>query len=89
MSAPVNPADLSAAIAALSKVTDKSDRAWLDVLEALDRIIGNDVLADEIADWREWHGLDRGECLVCGSDCRGACDLRYEIERDFRSGVIL
>lgn len=73
----------------LSKSPRRNSLAYLELIEAVDAADGQDALAEQIADWREYHGLDRGECLACGEDCQGFCDVQFEQMREGRAGVWL
>ncbi len=76
MIAPVPTQHIEAAIRSLEalKGHDRFSFQMLAVARNLDAIFGNDMFAETILDLESELGLDDSECLVCSSDCGGACD---------------
>lgn len=63
----------------------RNSRAWLDLLTAVNDADGNDALTGTVNDWRDYHGLDPVECLICSRD-RCNCD---QIIDDAKSELFL
>ena len=74
---------LIAQLVALRLEPGRDSLAYVDFLKSADRIIGDDLLHGEIENWEvDYHGLVAADCMACGTNCRGACDYRYDVSRD-------
>jgi hypothetical protein len=76
----IDNADLHAIIAAANKLLAKPEReslAHLALLCAVEKIDGQGALDERIAELESDLGVgdaDEPQCLVCSTDCNGACD---------------